>query len=124
MSTITERICVIIDRFCKGNNTKFGEEIGESEANIRNYKSGKTPKYKALVSIVNNYGISPEWLLLGEGDMMRASASFAQENGRKNTTEDENKAIASLKEEVARLKEDKMKLLEQIVELQGRIIGK
>ena len=95
--TISERICAIIDQFCNGNNTKFGELIGESEANVRNYKNGKTPpKYKALVAIVKNYGISPEWLLLGEGDVMRACASATQEKWRKNEDVDEEETVETL----------------------------
>lgn len=123
--TISERICAIIDQFCNGNNTKFGELIGESEANVRNYKNGKTPpKYKALVAIVKNYGISPEWLLLGEGDVMRACASATQEKWRKNEDVDEEETVETLRLENMKLMKDKMALLEQIVELQRRIIGK
>lgn len=64
--TISERICAIIDQFCNGNNTKFGELIGESEANVRNYKNGKTPpKYKALVAIVKKIRNIPRMAAFG-----------------------------------------------------------
>lgn len=111
---ISERICVIVERYCDGNNSRFGEVIGESEANVRNYRNGKTPpKVKALVAIVKNFDISPEWLLLGTGAMVRGG-----EGGAPGSSAE----AEALRAEVARLKDEKIKLLETIVSLQAQIM--
>ena len=70
--SISERIDILIRQFADGRNTTFGRMVGESEANIRNYRSGKTmPKLTALVAIATTFNISPTWLLLGQGEMLQ-----------------------------------------------------
>lgn len=66
-STISQRIKNIINTQCKGKNTEFARLIGTSEANIRNYLSGKsTPKLNIITKIVNSFDVSYEWLITGE----------------------------------------------------------
>lgn len=55
---------------------------------------------------------------------MRACASATQEKWRKNEDVDEEETVETLRLENMKLMKDKMALLEQIVELQRRIIGK
>lgn len=97
---ISDRICQIVDEFCGGNNSLFGKTIEESEANVRNYKNGKTPpKYKALVKIAINYDISLEWLLLGRGTMKHSlSGNQCPQNGI------ETGRIIQLEKEIDRLR--------------------
>ena len=60
--------------------------------------------------------VSPEWLLLGEGEMMRgAQPSECSSNTSQST---DNTEIEQLRQEIARLKDEKIKLLEKIVSLQ------
>ncbi len=56
--------------FGDGKNTAFAARIGDSEANIRNYRSGRTtPKFNVLLSIIETLGVSPEWLMTGTGEI-------------------------------------------------------
>lgn len=75
IETIHERIALCVEFFGKGRNTIFAEKIGISEGNIRGYIKGVQPKADVLEKIVRNYEVSPEWLLTGEGDMVRTSLS-------------------------------------------------
>lgn len=50
-SSISERITALVNELSDGNNTEFGRRIGESEANVRNFRNGKTtPKFRTLLS--------------------------------------------------------------------------
>lgn len=68
---ISLRIKALVDYFSGGNNSKFAALTGTSEANIRNYISGRQPKFDFISSIVRALEISYEWLLTGEGSMLR-----------------------------------------------------
>lgn len=52
---------------------RLSKEIGTSEAVISNARSGRNkPSYDLISKILNKYKvISAEWLLLGEGDMLK-----------------------------------------------------
>jgi len=71
MNDISLRIKQLIDEFGKGNNSKFAEIVGTSEANIRNYISGRQPKYDFLNALISKLEISCEWLLTGKGEMLK-----------------------------------------------------
>ena len=67
---ISERISQLVATFGKGRNTLFAELIGDSEANIRNYRTGRsTPKFAVLLNIIKKCGVNPEWLMSGDGPM-------------------------------------------------------
>lgn len=67
---ISERISQLVATFGKGRNTLFADLIGDSEANIRNYRTGRsTPKFAVLLNIIKKCGVNPEWLMSGEGPM-------------------------------------------------------
>lgn len=71
--TIHERIKRLVDVLADGKNTVFAQRLGISEANVRGYIKGVVPKTDALEKIVRNYDVSAEWLLTGEGDMLRCA---------------------------------------------------
>ncbi len=68
-STINQRIDELVKTLFKGNNSKFAEIIGTSEANVRNYRSTTSPKWEILKAIHDKLEISYEWLLDGLGEM-------------------------------------------------------
>ena len=65
------RIKSLIDFFANGNNSKFAQLIGTSEANVRNYTKGTSPKFEVLNAIVDEFEISYEWLMKGKGNMFK-----------------------------------------------------
>ena len=69
--TIFDRISTIVEKFGNGKNTVFASLIGVSEANVRNYKNGVMPKADFLEKIARSFDININWLLTGEGSMLR-----------------------------------------------------
>lgn len=72
--TIFDRISTIVEKFGNGKNTVFASLIGVSEANVRNYKNGVMPKADFLEKIARNFDININWLLTGEGNMLRTES--------------------------------------------------
>jgi phage repressor protein C with HTH and peptisase S24 domain len=65
------RISELVDHFANGVNTKFAELVGTSEANIRNYRNGKMPKYDFIYNVCSVFEINYEWLITGKGEMLK-----------------------------------------------------
>lgn len=72
--TIFDRISTIVEKFGNGKNTLFASLIGVSEANVRNYKNGVMPKADFLEKIARSFDININWLLTGEGNMLRTES--------------------------------------------------
>ena len=71
IETIHERIGLLVERFGNNKNTVFASLIGSNEASIRGYIKGVLPKQDILEKIVRKFDISAEWLLTGNGDMLK-----------------------------------------------------
>ena len=90
-TTISERIQALIDAFCNGKNSQFAKVIGVAESNIRSYLSGTQPKFDVLSNIASKFAINCEWLLTGNGKMLKEEASPIPCNlVRKNPVKGEN----------------------------------
>lgn len=70
MSGLNLRIQQLVDYFDNGNKKAFGERIDVGESSIRSYLSGTEPKFNIIERICKLLGIRPEWLVLGEGEML------------------------------------------------------
>ena len=78
---IADRISFLVTVCGDGKNTVFANRIGDNEANIRNYRSGKTtPKYSTLVNIVNYCGVNTQWIMTGKGVPFKRSSPFFESN--------------------------------------------
>jgi hypothetical protein len=80
MSSINDRINILVNNFFDGNNSKFAELLNTSEANIRNYRSKTEPKIDVLVQISEKLEINYEWLLTGHGAMLKGSAKSVNQS--------------------------------------------
>lgn len=76
--TIFDRISTIVEKFGNGKNTVFASLIGVSEANVRNYKNGVMPKADFLEKIARSFDININWLLTGEGNMLRTESEMEE----------------------------------------------
>lgn len=69
--SLTTRLQILIDRFAQGKNTRFAELLGTNEARIRSYLSGQVlPKFDFLALMSERLGISIDWLVNGEGEIL------------------------------------------------------
>lgn len=64
---------ILIDIF-NGNQSEFARKIGVGESRIRSYLTGTLPKADVLEKIVSTLAISCDWLLAGQGPMLRDEA--------------------------------------------------
>lgn len=73
MSTINERVRVIIDELYGGSQRAFADAIGTSSSVVNGIvgKRQSAPSFELTQKISTIASVSPDWLLLGYGDMMR-----------------------------------------------------
>ena len=122
IETIHDRIATLVSNLAKGKNTLFAKLIGSNEGNIRGYIKGVIPKQDVLEKIVINLDVNPDWLLTGNGPMLKdrinRQTQILQDNGDLNTfnqrPEETQKSelikqlmdrISQQAEEIGRLKE-------------------
>ena len=70
---IQERIQRIVDEICGENKSEFCRRINRPNSAIKDIIGGKKtyPGYEIIYDILSSdLGISPSWLLLGEGEML------------------------------------------------------
>lgn len=72
-SELSDRINEVCNRLFDGNKSLFARTIDTGEANIRNMIKGVIPRTDIIADIAVKCGISPDWLLLGRGEMMDKS---------------------------------------------------
>jgi len=77
--SINERILQFID-YLNISRYKFAQETGISEVNLLNiYKGKNKPSLDLIEKILHKYEVlNPTWLITGEGEMLRTSASQQQ----------------------------------------------
>lgn len=78
-TTVGQRITLLIEHFCKGNEKRFAESLGVSPAVINNYTNGKQqskPGFDMLYKICKTYPqVQIEWLISGQGEMLKPAAA-------------------------------------------------
>jgi hypothetical protein len=89
MSTINERIKMIVNQMFK-NASEFERVSGIKPSTVKNIIGGRLtkPSYDVLEAIIrNNVLLSAEWLLRGEGEMLKQSNLSLDENPSQKDTE-------------------------------------
>lgn len=72
METINDRLEILINERYGGNKARFAEAIDLAPTSMSSYISTKRrskPNTEIVARIIRATGVSPYWLLLGEGDM-------------------------------------------------------
>ena len=74
--TINERVKMIMTHF-KLSQTKFASSLSCSQTTIANIVGGRKnkPSFELIVSILDKYDISSEWLLHNKGEMFKQAES-------------------------------------------------
>ena len=74
-SSINERVAHIIEQFFEGNTTQRAKSVFVKQSTLRDIVGDRqsAPSFETMKQIVANeaLGISPAWLLTGEGEMLR-----------------------------------------------------
>lgn len=77
---INKRFEAIINSVYKGNQSAFAKAIGVTPtviANVVGTRQGK-PSFDVISKVCANANISAEWLLTGEGDMLKSAREEAE----------------------------------------------
>lgn len=80
---VIKRISSISEMFFQGNTSALAREIGVKQSTLRDIISGKVkPSYDTITKFVENptLNISSEWLLTGEGDMLKQPSEEENNN--------------------------------------------
>ena len=91
---MTSRLEQLVERFAEGRNTRFAKLLETNEARIRSYLTGAVqPKYDFLEAVSEKLGVSIDWLISGEGRMLRAENRAEREAKKKAHRELEQEGL-------------------------------
>lgn len=97
MKTINERIKYISDTLFDGNVSAFGRHINVPQPTLKDVVGGKlsTPRFDLLEKIVNDksLNINSEWLMTGEGHMLKNISENSENLLKQSEKEDRNNSI-------------------------------
>lgn len=104
---INERLADLVNT--KSNSKRdFALKVGIEQVTFNRYMNGRVPSYEALEAILIAFpDISAEWLLRGEGEMLKSSLSAQSDLSDSSLVED-------LKAEINQLKGENRILREQL----------
>lgn len=83
LDTISKRLLLLIEKFSGGNKARFSRITGIPTPSLQKYvEENRLPAQKHLISIQKNLDISIDWLLAGEGLMIKAdqNINFVEED--------------------------------------------
>ena len=73
MNTKKERLLQLINYYCNGKSTVFAKKLGVSPSTVSSWLARDSFDYDLIFAKCEN--ISPEWLLTGEGEMLKSPAT-------------------------------------------------
>lgn len=85
-NTVNERIRMIAESLFKGNVNELCRAFNIKQATMSNIVSGRMskPSYEVILAIVENSEVSADWLITGEGEMLRTPSVSQSANGDHN----------------------------------------
>lgn len=91
-----QRVKIIIDDYCNGNELRFSQQIGISQPRInrlfnKDPRNNKYPlvSFEIIQAIINKFVIiSPEWLITGKGSIKKNNDVFSEPNSVYHTNGD------------------------------------
>lgn len=107
MEDIRERFIKILNECYNGNQSQIASKLGLTQGHISNIVNrGSKPSADIIAKIVEVSDISPDWLLTGEGSMLKSESSS---QGSQQSSSDYT-LIAELKKEISALKDENNQL--------------
>lgn len=86
-TTVNERITQIISQFGYKSKRSFAEKIGIAQTSLNDILRGAEPKYSTLYKILEAEPlVSSEWLLRGEGEMLKSQPTSLDLESKTNKT--------------------------------------
>lgn len=85
MKAVNDRLAEVRDYY-RLSNSAFGREVGAKKAATNNYLSGKAdPNIDFIMAVLGRFAdVSAEWLLRGEGTMLKSDTPSTNELMREN----------------------------------------
>ena len=97
---MTERFKLTIDHL-ELSVSAFAKSIGVSQQMLFNYTKGRIPSLEVVQKILTTYPqFSAEWLVLGEGEMLRNHTIIKQGNNNNNNDNNDNTIMERLLEQL------------------------
>lgn len=118
----TAQLEALVTHFANGNKAKFAGRLGVKPQTISTWMNRNT--FDVYLVYAKCDGVSADWLLTGEGSMMRDSTPIPPEPAEHHTEKCDVACVEQMREEIAQLNRDKMQLLEEVVHLQKQLIDK
>lgn len=86
------------------SRTRFGAPVGMTDSEIKNLETGATQLKELKAQLIcQTYGVRPEWLLSGEGDILQAPVSPAYQKLQAlldSLTDQEQEVLAGILEKL------------------------
>lgn len=98
-NTVKDRILYIITHYSLSVK-KFAEILGMPQTTVNGYVTGtREPKMDFVIAIINRFeNISAEWLMRGNGEMLKSNSSiFSSNQGDGNNIEYNNVGIGQFR---------------------------
>ncbi len=75
ISNISRRLYELVEDFCYGKPTVFAQKAGIPKGTFYGYLNNGIPHIDKLVRIREQFGISIDWIITGEGDKLISTSA-------------------------------------------------
>lgn len=95
MSTLIERFFILAEKFAEGKHTNLAKLADIPKSTFQGYINGRPPHIEHLLRIREHFNINLDWLLAGEGQMLRGPEVVLTDDALKLGEWDEDTRITT-----------------------------